>query len=850
MTILPGRVPAGAGIFARSSWRYWLRNRWQALLLLLGMSMGVAVVYAVDIANQSATRAFALSLDAVTGRTTHQIVAAGGLPESLYTRLRVELGERASAPVVAGSVTVRGETLQLLGFDLFAEPAFRGAATTADGRGETGGDDAGRAALLLLQPGTASMAARTAQRMQLRVGDTFVAARGGVEHQLKLVRLLHGDRQAAMETILFVDVATAQDLLDMHGRLSRIDLILDDDAHLQRLSVALPDVTIIDAARRDASLQQMSSAFHTNLFAMGLLALLVGAFLIYNTVTLSVLHRRHTFGLLRLLGVSRRQLTCSILVEVAAFATLAIGFGLVVGYLLGTFLLALMARTLSDLYFAQGVQQLQFDGFSLARAVALGFASALLAALAPAAEAARSVPVNVLQRSVIERRTRTLVPALALGGALLVACGGLITWLSDRNLWAGFAALFCVVFGAALMVPMVLSALVAGVERLLPANGSALGRYPLRSLPANLSRTSVAIASLAVAVSATAGVGIMIGSFRVSVQQWLQHTLEADIYISEASGGDGFGPALREQLLQLPGVAEITMARFATVETGSGPVRLLAVSNSESLSRRFVLRDSIGDEVYRRFGSTDSVWISEPYSWKTGLGPGDRIALVSARGQRDFLVTGVFQDFRAGPGLLVMDRQRYQRYWQDDRLSSLGVYLHESAGDGVVAQLRERVAADSSALMLRSNVEIRENSLEIFDQTFAITQVLRLLTVIVAFVGILSATIAQTLERAREFAVLRALGVTIGELRRLLLAQTALIGAIAGVLAIPLGVAMSLLLVKVVNRRSFGWTMDFYVPAGVLLETLLLALLAAMLAGIYPAWKMSRVQPADALRHV
>jgi len=859
------------GLVARSNLRYWLQHRWQLFLMVTGLALGVAVVFAVDIANESARRAFALSVDAVTGRTTHQLVAnvesssesssesrAQGIDESVYVRLRVEMGIRKSAPIVEGTVVINGESLQVLGVDLFAESPFRNVTfnTAGDAAGSgASGYTGSRAALALLEPGAVILSKPTAERFMLANGDSLTVESGNavtVEtgNRLRLVNTITGQQAAAFESIIMMDVATAQDLLQMHGKLSRIDLVVENPDLLARIQTAFPSITVIDAASRNTSLLQMTSAFHTNLLAMSLLGVLVGGFLIYNTVTLAVLQRRSLFGVLRATGVTKDELFRSVILESLLVACIGVVIGLLMGYLLGFLLLELVTRTINDLYFSLEVKRVDFGSGTLAKAVALGLGAALVASVPPALEASRSPPVTVLQSSAIERRAGLAIPFIALAGMVLIAIGLLVTWLSERSLWAGFIALMCIVIGYSLLIPLVLRTLTSNARRLFgKSNSNTLTQYALRSLTTSISRTSVAIAALVIAVSATAGVGIMIGSFRLSVTDWLAQSLESDIYIrSETDSGDGLPKSFISQLESMPQVSGVRLARFTEVDSASGPLSLLAVQiHSEKNSGFGFLQKS--PDHWEQFHRGNGVFVSEPYAWKHQLALGDEVMLRTSGGERANIISAIITDYAAGNGLIVMDLQRYQQQWADEQLSSAGVHLRDAVNiDTVKTDIRQMGDEYNMPLLLRSNVEIREKSLEIFDRTFAITHILRILTIGVAFIGILSALLALALERASEFAVLRAIGLTPYELGKLVIVQCALMGLIAGVLALPLGYVMSKMLIDVINQRSFGWTMGFYVPPVILLQTLLLALTASVLAGWYPSRKLSRMSPAQALR--
>ncbi len=901
LLILPGKAPlqinATAILFSKCSARYWLKHKWQATLMLIGMTLGVAIIFAVDIANESSKRAFSLSLDAVTGRTTHQIIgSANGIDDTIYTRLRTQLGVRNSAPVIQGTINLIGsdgsaekqytETLQLLGVDLFAEPMFRnqpGQALPKDDQANGNvSTRTNRDSLKLLHNGTVILAQSTAERLGASVGSSIEIADS--RFTLTLISTVDTKVQANFENIAMVDISTAQEVLGLHGKLSRIDLVLPlksqpapvtqrtkkIEQNIEYIESSIPGVQVIEAARRNNALIQMTEAFHTNLLAMSLLALLVGAFLIYNTVTLSVIQRRTVFGQLRVVGVHRHELFRSIITETLAFAIVGTLAGVVLGYILGSALLTLVTRTINDLYFTLDVRQVSYSVFTLVKACGVGLGVSLLAAVPPALEAANSPPVTVTQRSSMEGRVSKIVPFIFMAGIGLIGSGALVLWISERSLWAAFLAIFFIVAGYSLTIPKLLLSLTSmGNQKTWNPviSYSSLGNYPLRSITASLSRTAIAIAALVVAVSATAGVGIMIGSFRLSVVHWLGDALQSDLYITSTASDNSLPAILIEDISTLENISGTRQVRMLNAETDKSPIRLMAVRNSGTSPQVYSFKDkanrpaapntansiqsAISPEARMRLlNTTDSVLVAEPYSTNENIRVNDTLKINTDYGLKPFTVVGVFTNYTSGKGLVVLSMNSFHRYWSDRNIDTIGLTLSQEVNaKDTKKQLRGLLSIYNDKLLMRSNTEIRTQSLEIFDRTFAITHVLRLLTIGVAFIGILSALMALALERRSEYAVLRALGTTPFQLRQLLLWQTGLMGLIAGVLALPLGIAMSKILVSVINVRSFGWTMEYHIPPIVLLESLILAIIAALIAGFYPAYKLSQLSPAEALRH-
>jgi putative ABC transport system permease protein len=284
------------------------------------------------------------------------------------------------------------------------------------------------------------------------------------------------------------------------------------------------------------------------------------------------------------------------------------------------------------------------------------------------------------------------------------------------------------------------------------------------------------------------------------------------------------------------------------VRTSEGEVDLHAVSYGDPEKESYQFRRGLSGDVYRALATKDAVAVSEPYAFRRGLSLGSALDIFTDHGFVRFEVAGVYADYASDEGGILMARSRYDRHFDDRGISAMGLVAARGANLDALQERVRTCAGDEQALVVRKQGEILDASLAIFDRTFAITTVLRLLSILVSFFGILSALSALALERARELAVLRAIGMTPKEVRRMVTLHTALLGLSAAVLSIPLGFLLALLLVHVINRRSFGWSLELIGSPNVALEALALSLAAALLSGLYPAWKMSRASPAAALR--
>ncbi|MBA3469671.1 MAG: ABC transporter permease [Herpetosiphonaceae bacterium] len=844
-------------LLRRNSWRYLLRHPAQMLLAILGVALGVAVMVSIDLANGSALRAFELSSETITGKATDQIVGGpNGLPSALYRQIRVDLGLRLSAPVVEANVGLPdrpGRSFRLLGVDAFAEGPFRPYLAV--------GSSAANLGPLLTQPNTAIISFETAQTLAITTGDTLEIRVAGVRQPLRIVGLLEGGDELSrrgLADVLLTDIATAQELVGRPDRISRIDLILPAatrEATLAQLRAIIPaDADLTTPGARSATFSQMTRAFEVNLQALSLLALIVGVFLIYNTMTFSVVQRRTLFGTLRSLGVTRGEVFGLIISEAALVGALGAILGVALGIVLGRGLVQLVTQTINDLYFSVNVQAVDLALWPLLKGLILGLGATVLAACVPALEATLAAPRTVLRRSSVEERMRRLLPRTTASGVLLLLAGLGILQIPTRNLIVSFSALFAILIGCALLTP----AVTVGLMQLMrPVFGRAfglLGRMAARDVVAALSRTGVAIAALMVAVSVTVGAGTMIGSFRQTVVQWLDTSLQADIFISSPSLNATrtdvpLDPAVVQRIVTTEGVTGVTTFVGLQVGSDAGPTNLLALQLANDPRNRQALT-FIGDSdaAWSRFISGEGVWVSEPYAYRTGRGLGDTLTLQSERGPQTFPIVGVYYDYASDVGTVTINRATFDRFWNVPQISSMAVWAAPDADiDALVTRLQTN-AGGTQDLLIQPNQAIRQATLEVFDRTFAITAVLQVLATIVAFIGILSALMALQLERARELGVLRANGLTPGQLWAMVLSQTGLMGLTAGLLALPVGMILAVVLVFVINKRSFGWTLQMQFDPGLLVQALVVSIVAALLAGLYPAWRMARTSPALALR--
>ncbi len=834
------------------------RRPWQTALMLLGITLGVAVVVAVDLANASAGRAFDLSTEAVAGRATHEIVGGPeGLDETRYVALRRQGVLHLAAPVVADYVSsprLGERPFQLLGVDPFAEPPFR------DYLWVGASSPPGEGLAFLTRPGAVLISADVADEYGLAVGDPLPLNVAGVRREGFVAGLLRpGDalQRRALEGLILADVATAQELLDRVGRLDRIDLILPPDVAADRIAARLPaDVRIQTAEARTSAIRQLTASFRTNLTALSLLALFVGVFLIYNTMTFSVVQRRPLFGTLRCLGVTPREIFTLVVGEALVVGVVGAALGVLLGVAMGRNAVGAVTQTITDLYFVLTVRDVGVPASSLLKGWLVGVAATVLAAGAPAWEAATVPPRAALSRSGLESKARRAVRGAALASLVALGLGGGLLALPTHSLIVSFASLAAFVVGFALLTPLATAGLMRGAAVVLGRPWGTLGRMAPRDVIASLSRTAVAVAALMVAVAVTIGVGLMIGSFRRTVVTWLGYALQGDLYVQAPSfkatqNTRPLDPAVPGIVADHPAVGRAELIRAVYVDSPAGPV-YLEVGTSADYGEGLLYRSADGPpaQVWAAVRRSGAVIVSEPFANRLGLPARDgTVTLNTDRGPRTFDVAGIYYDYASSAGAVIMAIEDYRRYWDDRAVTALAVRLAPGADADRVARELEAALRPVQRVLVRPNRALREAVLAVFDRTFAITGALQMLATVVAFIGVLSALLSLQLDKRRQLGVLRAVGLTVRELWALVLLETGLMGAVAGLLAMPAGYGIALILVYVINRRSFGWTLQMAVDGRTFGEAFLLAVLAALLAGVYPAYRLGRTAAADALRY-
>lgn len=859
---------------------HWRTHRLQLAITVAGIALGVAVVTAMDIANVSALSSFKQSVEKVGGKATHQVVAADGLSgvgEELFAPI-ARIPKLHAAPVIETHgllLTQAGQTfattpeeernradspmlVRILGVDPFSEEPFRPASNIKS----EGTQSVGRFEDWIVRDDGCVLPATLATKRKLKIGDAFELAVSGRRHTLRVIgTYAMEDNSTAADDLLFMDIAAVQERFGLLGKLDSIDLILprgsDGDACAAEIRKLLPaGLALQRPSERAGRTEALLSAFQLNLSALSLLALVVGVFLVYNTLTVAVLQRRPLIGTLRCLGSESRDVRNAILLEAAALGAIGSILGLVAGTILAGVFLERVGGTMNDLYTHVGALSVFYDETALLKGFALGVLASLAGAFVPAREAGAVTPVSVLRRSSVERGAQRAWKWLTLAGLFSIAVAAVLALWPGSSAVPGLAAAFALSLGGALMSPGItrglstLSALVLGRFAGMP------GLLAARGIGNNLSRTGLAVGALALALSMTIGVALMVSSFRRTLDNWMEQSLHADVYLRPA------GPSLLRHktfltddtlaaLHAIPDVATVDTYRGREVFLPSGAQVIVAATNTAvTFSRnreRFPLMAGDAKTAMDRMIAGDAM-ISESLSRKANLNLGDTFEIPTPTGSATLRIAGIYYEYATDRGVVSLDAARYAEVFGDGRANSASLYLKDGASpEKVRDQIRDTLGAEKG-LYVFSNRSLREEAFRVFDKTFAITRQLESLSLTVGVCGILAALLALLRERSAEFALLRAIGMSAAELARIVVAEGVLMGAFAFAVACVLGPALSMLLIHVINVRAFGWTIFFAADPVVFARVGALSLLMAGLAGVFPAIQARRMNLASALR--
>ena len=841
------------------SWRHLRRHGLRSALTFLGIAFGIAVIIAIAVVNRSLTDSFQSTIDQIAGKAVLQVAnGEAGVAESWYPLIRDTDGVKDAAAAVEGFLPVSdapGERLYVYGVDLLTDFALRDHQFAG---AEFGFD---QALDFIAAPDSIAITESFSRRRNLPVGArvTLLTSQGKQSYTVRGLLKEEGAAQVFGGSFALMDLPVAQRVFGKSGRLDIVDITVADGYSVENVQARLR-ANLGGAAeaerpkKRGEQIEQLLTSFRVGLFFVSLIALFVGFFLIYNTMSVSVIQRKREIGTLRCLGMRRGQLLRLILAEALLLAVAAALSGALLGWLLAQAALIAVGQTVANLFSFMDVASVALSWREVALALASGVAVACFAALHPAWEAVHLSPLESARQALWRPGFRAGKSSATRLGLLCLVLAPAVIFMARAapgpvaQFSVGIAGMLLFLLALAFLCPAFIhygvswfwqamlhlnrfTSLGSWIEARLASDN--LKRSPLRS--------GISVATMIISLAAIFTIAVFVNSVRGSLLAWVDQMVTADLIVSSGARTAGpknvplSGRALPD-LGSVPGVKIVDLYRLVRATYQGRPIVIESFSAAESAAvRQLPMAEGDGARTLRAMGAGAGVVISESFQSKFGTRPGDTIELATPAGVVKFKVIGVYIDYSSDIGSVLIDRALYKKYWRDDLVDAFDLWLEPGADARAVTQ---RIKDDYGAryeLFISTHRELRNAVVKIMEQSFVVNYAVEIVAVIVAIFSVINTLLASVMDRTREIGVLRAIGATQSQIRGIVLLEAAWMGIVGGVLGLFAGTIMAYHHVVYNTKVLTGWTFQFYYPYDVALFSVLGAVLLCLAAGYGPA---------------
>lgn len=849
------------------SWRHVRHHRLRTLLTFLGMALGVAVIVAIALVNRALTTSFQSTIEQIAGKAVLQVSnSESGMAEGLLPLVRDTQGVRDVAAAVDGFLPVSGvpaERLYVYGVDLLTDFTMRDHRFVGDGFAFE------RALDFIARPDSIAVTESLARRLGLTVGSRLFlnTSRGKQPFTVRALLKEEGTARVFGGNFALMDLPAAQIAFGKEGKLDIIDLTVEAGSEVaavqEQLRQRLQGAADVERPKkRGEQIESLLTSFRVGLFFVSLIALFVGFFLIYNTVSVSVVQRKREIGTLRCLGMRRSELLRLIVAEALILAIVGAIFGCLFGWALAQAALLAVGETVRNLFSSIGLSGSSLSPRELAIALASAIGVALFAALHPAIEALRISPLEnsrqALWRPVFNlkksRATRLGLVCLAVAPAMIVTAPHLAG--AVRQFSAGVIGMLIFLLGLAFFAPLIVR---YGAQLLwrsalsLPGIPWAETRLAADSLRRNPSRSGITVATMVISLAAIFTIAAFVNSVRGSLLAWVDQMVTADIIIS--SGARTAGPrnvSLREDpavgLRALPGVKIVDLYRLVRANYQGRPIVVESFSAAESARvRTLPMAQGDGARALREMGEGKGAVVSESFQTRFGTQVGDRFELVTPSGPVVFKVLGIYIDYSSDIGSVLIDRALYKKYWRDELVDAFDLWLEPGADMAALVQKIKAGYGERYQLFISTHRELKDAVLRIMEQSFVVNYAVEIVALVVAIFSVVNTLLASILDRTREIGVLRAIGATQSQVRRLIVMEAGWMGLIGGILGLFAGSVMAYHHVVFNTKLLTGWTFQFYYPYDVAVLVVSATVVLCLMAGYGPAKKAAAMPVVTAI---
>jgi putative ABC transport system permease protein len=856
-------------LLRRISLKHLRHQKTRSIIAVFGIALGVASMVSIDIVNRSVIKSFEDSITNITGKAVLQITGAeSGFPEAMLERLQRIEGVEYAVPVIETNANLAEgseRSFVVLGVDVLQDNNIRSYSVTDESA------DIPDPLLFLAKPDSILLTREMAKREGIQI-DRKIRVQTVQGLKTFTVRGLlepDGPAKALGGDIAIMDIYAAQMAFGKDGRMDRIDVSIIRGETLDsvkgRIQAALPQGYNIDTpAGRTRQIENLMARFRNSMDFIGFMALFVGMYLIYNTVSISVVQRRREIGILRAIGATQGGIIRLFLTETAALSLLASVLGVGLGIILAKLSINVVAQTVSSLYGRSEVTELASSWPGMLKNVCIGVIASLAAAVFPARSSAHIAPVSAIRSEAYSRngpalnRTQKLVSAslLALTAAIILVYKLAGPASVMRNSGTTTLAGLCLTLGISLAAPLFLRHFIRGYRTFVSAHLGAGGRLAGLNLEKNLSRNAVAVAAVFFSISLSVGSASMLHSAKQGVLDYIDNVDHSDIVITSghplATAGAQTIPmplSMLRELEALPGVRSVDPFRKLFINLNGKRVLLemIEVATWSQNNTCTFIHGQMRDVLSMR--GQDRVTVNETVANRLGLKQGDALTLPTPDGPRSFTVSAVIVSYASDSGVIFLDMQTYEKYWNDHVADMYSVYVEPGADVAVVRDaIRERFK-DTRKMFVLPALEFRAEIRKLLDRSVVMNDAVNVLTLLIAGFGIIVTLLASVLERTREIGILRSIGMKRGQVSAVVIIESALIGAAGGLLGVCAGVITGWINLEGFFRIDFGSSMAYHIHYPSIVSALLLAVGLSMLAGVYPAWRAAKTNITEALSY-
>lgn len=806
-----------------------------SFLSILGVALGIGLFVGVRAASDRAIASFEGDIQGINPRVTHEIIARSGVdfPDHVYALVR--RAEDDSFPILrtTGYIQSSGTPIQIIGL-------YTVRAVSLAGEGENGRYDMEG---YYRTPNGVLIPASLARKLSVGVGGVLRASVYDRIFDLKIIGILNSQRIPG--DTLIMDLGNFQEFLGRVGYLTKIDLVVDD-REAEKIEEMLPDYLTVQRKEKVIENQRaLMASFRYNLLFVSLIAVLVGIFLLYNTIFVSMVKRRREIGILRGLGIGRKTVMALFTIQGLFLGITGSLIGAVLGQFFAFYSIKAVENTVSTIYGGVSLAGIFLAGKDILSSLGLGFSVSLVASVIPAYESSKVMPCEALHEGSFEGKYKEYQKVLSSIGVLSIAGGGVVSYIDYRVPpfdfpYLAYCGVLLLILGFTLLSPLYLRATLRVIKSPISRVFKGSGKLATGEIGGSLYRFSVALMSVAISSALVFALLTSIYSLRSSLKMWIDRNITADVFIKPASclSNYCYTPLSREVVEVLENYPEVAgVDRFRVLQVELFGKKVVAGFGETNKLRKFGNKKYFkeGDaERLMRLENAKEVSISDYLSVKYNLKKGDEVVLRTPRGREAFTVNNSFISYSTTGGFVYLDRRWLREFWGLNDATQVSIYLKEGRNvSQFIEKLRNRFSRDYS-LEIMNNRELRERILSIFNKSFSITYAIELIAIVVSLIGMVNALLVLVLEKRRELSIIRYLGGSFGQIRNMIVLAAGVIGMAGVLLGTVMGPIISTVIIHVINRLSFGWDVSVRVPLLPLICLMGVLFVTSLTAGYIP----------------